>query len=318
MVRSPAFAFLTTLGLSTLLAGSPVHAQSATWWQPTADKPLSFHWLLSTPLDLNNPVHMGVRDFAGRTLPEPDVYDIDGEINPKSTVDALHARGKKVICYIDAGVYETYRSDAWKFQQITPQIWGKPDAGWDDHYWLDIRRVDELEPIMKARMQMCKDKGFDAIEPDEIDAWENSLDPATKQPSAEHGATGFAITYEDQLYYNRKLAQWAHEIGMSIGQKGDIIQTIDLVDHFDWTLNEECHAYSECLWPYDPTSDTEVPGLQLYTQANKAVFVAEYKAYTTTRWTSICQSSRTRHFNTVRFRLDLDGARQPCITTATW
>ncbi|GAB3356266.1 endo alpha-1,4 polygalactosaminidase [Lysobacter tyrosinilyticus] len=317
MVRSPAFAFLTTLGLGALLASS-ANAQSVTWWQPTADKPLSFHWLLSTPLDLNDPVKMGLRDFSGRTLPEPDVYDIDGEINPKSTVDALHARGKKVICYIDAGVYETYRSDAWKFQQITPQIWGKPDAGWEGHYWLDIRRVAELEPVMKARMQMCKDKGFDAIEPDEIDAWENSLDPATNQPSAQNGATGFAITYADQLYYNRKLAQWAHEIGMSIGQKGDIIQTIDLVGDFDWTLNEECNAYSECIWPYDPTSDTEVPGLQLYTQANKAVFIAEYKTYTSTKWTSICQSSRTRHFNTVRFKLNLNGPRQPCVTTTGW
>ena len=107
--------------------------------------------MINGALDINNPVHMGVRDLSGRTLPEPDVYDIDGENNPKSTVDYLHARGKKVVCYIDAGVYETYRSDAYKFQQLTPQIWGKEDAGWDNSYWLDIRRVAELEPIMKAR-----------------------------------------------------------------------------------------------------------------------------------------------------------------------
>lgn len=313
-------AVLTTLlvfGLGPITVAT-AQAQTATWWQPTSDRPLSFHWMIDNPLDVNNPTHMGLRDFSGRTLPEPDVYDIDGEMNPKATVDYLHARGKKVICYIDAGVYETYRSDAYKFQQLTPQIWGKPDEGWDNSYWLDIRRVSELEPIMKARMQMCKDKGFDAIEPDEIDGWENSLDPNTNEPSATNGATGFALTYQDQLIYNRALAQWAHEIGMSIGQKGDIIQTIDLVDYFDWTLNEECHAYSECRNPYDPTSDTEVPGLQLYTQANKAVFIAEYKGYTATKWSSICQMSRTNHFNTVRFKLNLSGARLPCITGTTW
>ncbi|RNF86315.1 endo alpha-1,4 polygalactosaminidase [Montanilutibacter psychrotolerans] len=310
---------LLAVGLGPLDASAaPPQPAAATWWQPTSDRPLAFHWMINGALDVNNPVHMGVRDLSGRTLPEPDVYDIDGENNPKSTVDYLHARGKKVVCYIDAGVYETYRSDAYKFQQLTPRIWGKVDAGWDNSYWLDIRRVAELEPIMKARMQMCKDKGFDAIEPDEIDGWENSLDPVTNQPSATRGATGFALTYQDQLIYNRALAQWAHEMGMSIGQKGDIIQTIDLVNHFDWTLNEECNAYNECLAPYDPTSDMEVPGLQLYAQANKAVFIAEYKAYTATKWSSICQKSKTSHFNTSRFKLDLSGGRQPCTTGTTW
>ena len=66
------------------------------------------------------------------------------------------------------------------------------------------------------------------------------------------------------------------------------------------------------------TSDTEVPGLQLYTQANKAVFVAEYKAYSASKWLSICQSSRTRHFNTARFKLELNGPRQPCAATTSW
>lgn len=293
---------------------------AATWWQPKSDKPLSFHWVLHARLDVRDPVQMGLRDFDGRTLPEPDVYDIDGELNTKATVDFLHARGKKVICYFDAGVYETYRGDAAKFQRLTPRIWGKPDIGWDNSFWLDIRRIRELEPIMKARMQMCKDKGFDAIEPDEIDGWENSLDPDTNRPSATKGQTGFPLTYQDQLAYNRALARWAHEIGMSIGQKGDIIQTRDLVAHFDWTLNEECNQFGECLAPYDPILDREVGGLQLYTRANKAVFIAEYRAFTPAKWTAICSASRASHFNTVRFRLGLpnNGRRLPCITTPRW
>lgn len=308
---------LAVLALATG-AVSPARAQSDGRWRPEPNRPLSFHWMLDTALDLDNPVQMGLRDFAGNPLPAPDVYDIDGEQNSAETVAALHAMGKKVICYIDTGVYESYRDDAWKFQQLQPRIWGKPDGDWEDSYWLDIRRVDELEPIMKARMQMCRDKGFDAIEPDEIDAWENSLDPDTGLPSAANGETGFAITYADQLAYNRKLAQWAHELGMSIGQKGDIIQTFDLVGAFDWTLNEECNAYHECLHPYDPRTDMTVPGLQLYVQANKAVFVAEYKHYGATRWASICRQARAQHFNTVRFPLYLTGKRLPCVVDADW
>ncbi|MGH7196643.1 MAG: endo alpha-1,4 polygalactosaminidase [Candidatus Saccharimonadales bacterium] len=284
-------------------AGAPT-PPPASWWKPTPDKPIALHWVLGDALNVNDPVQMGVRDFTGKTLPEPDVYDIDGEYNTKATVDYLHNKGKKVICYFDAGVYETYRSDAYKFKALSPQIWGKADVGWDNSYWLDIRRVSELEPIMKTRMQMCKDKGFDAIEPDEIDGWEND--------------SGFALTYQDQLNYNKALARWAHEMGMSIGQKGDLIQVRDLVGDFDWTLNEECYQYNECTSVYDPVLNKNFPGLQLYVQANKAVFIAEYKAFDATKWNSICANSATNHFNTTRFKLGLpnNGGRMPC--TGTW
>lgn len=287
-------------------AVSAAHAQSGNWWKPTADQRLSLHWVLGDALKTNDPVQMGLRDFNGNPLPEPDVYDIDGEFNSAATVRYLQSKGKKVICYIDAGVYETYRGDAHKFQALKPQIWGNPDEGWNDSFWLDIRRISELEPIMKARMQMCKDKGFDAIEPDEIDGWENN--------------TGFPLTYQDQLKYNRALAQWAHELGMSIGQKGDIIQTRDLVNYFDWTLNEVCFQYNECTSPYDPNLGKTVPGLQLYTQQNKAVFIAEYKAFNDTKWASICATSTKNRFNTTRFKLGLPnkGKRLPCSTARNW
>lgn len=276
------------------------------WWKPTADKPISLHWVLGGALNVNNEKQMGLRDLNNNPLPAPDVYDIDGEYNTAATVQALHNMGKKVICYFDAGVYETYRGDADKFKKLSPKIWGKADQGWDGSYWLDVRRINDLEPIMKARMQMCKDKGFDAIEPDEIDGWENK--------------SGFPLTYQDQIKYNEALARWAHEIGMSIGQKGDLIQVRDLVDDFDWTLNEECFQYNECTSVWDPNLKKEVPGLQLYAQANKAVFVAEYKAFTESKWNKICSDSQKNHFNTTRWKLGLpnNGGRKPCSTATSW
>ena len=282
------------------------HAQQASWWKPTADQRIAFHWVLDGPLDLNDPIGMGLRDFTGNVLPAPDVYSIDGDDNPASTVASLHAAGKKVICYFDAGVYEAYREDAYKYQQLSPQIWGDGVEGWPEHYWLDIRRIDELEPIIKARMQNCKDKGFDAIEPDDIDGYTN--------------VSGFDLTYQDQLNFNKALASWAHELGMSIGQKNDLAQIRHLADDFDWALNEECYRYSECTKPWDNDLDAEVPGLQLYVQRNKAVFIAEYKAYTTTKWTSICNNSKTNRFNTSRFNDELknSGGRIPCSTATGW
>ena len=278
-------------------------------WRPAADKPISFHWVLGGTIDTNDPVQMGLRDFSGATLPAPDVYDIDGEYNTAATVSYLHSIGKKVICYFDAGVYETYRSDAAKFQALSPQIWGNADQGWDGSFWLDIRRVNELEPIIRSRIQMCKDKGFDSIEPDEITNWSNN--------------PGFPITYNDQIVYNKAVARWAHETGLSIGLKGDLEQAHDLVTDFDWTLNEECYQYSECtsITNSGPGADgKDYPGLQLFVQANKAVWVAEYNNFNAAQWTNICADSKTNKFNTYRFKLGMptNGGREPCTTNTAW
>jgi len=169
-------------------------------WKP----PLSveWQWMIDHALDVNNAKDMGLADPSGKVLPNaaPQVYDIDGFYNGQDpncnvkdssgkcvqgendAVAQLHAMGKKVICYIDVGVYENYRPDAYKFPS---SVIGSADSGWNGSYWLDVRQISVLGPIMKARMQMCHDKGYDAIEPDEIDGYSN--DP------------GFPMTYQDQL-----------------------------------------------------------------------------------------------------------------------
>ena len=277
-------------------------------WRPTTARPLALHWVLSGPLDVHNRRQMGLRSLRGRQLPPPDVYDIDLEYNSAATVRALHARGKKVICYIDVGVYETYRDDAAKFQAISPQIWGHADSGWNGSYWLDIRRVDELAPIMKARIQACKDKGFDAVEPDEMTGWSNN--------------SGFPLTYADQLAYNKAVAGWAHEIGLSVGMKGDLEQAHDLATYFDWYLVEECYQYSECTRVENtgPGADGKnYPGVQSFTRLDKAVWVAEYRGFKATRWNNICASARLHHVNVAGYRLGLprNGGRLPCATTSS-
>jgi hypothetical protein len=266
------------------------------WWKPSSAKPLTMAWILDGGLNLSDPVQLGLRAIDGSTLAAPDVYDIDGELNSAATVAALHAMGKKVICYMDAGVYETYRSDASKFPA---GIWGNADEGWAGSYWLDIRRISDLAPIMQARFQMCKDKGFDAIEPDEITGWSNN--------------SGFPLTYADQIAYNKALAGWAHAIGMSIGLKGDLEQAHDLVGDFDWTLNEECYQYGECstISNDGPGADgKDWPGLQLFSQAGKAVWVAEYQGLDGTQ----CANALANHWNASLYALGLplSGGRQPC------
>jgi hypothetical protein len=231
-------------------------------WKPALNTP--WQWQLTVPVDLSVDV---------------PVYDIDGFDNDASVVAALHAKGRKVICYIDVGVYESYRPDANKFPK---DVIGNPDVGWDNSWWMDIRRIDVLGPIMEARMDMCKAKGFDAIEPDEIDGYSNN--------------PGFPLTYQDQLNYNIWIANAAHARGMSIGLKGDIDQAKDLEPYFDWTLNEECFQYKECNL------------LQVFINKGKAVFQVEYK----TDPTVFCPQANAMNFNSMKKHLNLDAWRTPC------
>lgn len=291
MRRILALAVALTAVLTAVVVSSPVAAAPS--WHPGAVS-LPLYWALSGPINVNDPRQVGERDLTGKPLPAPAVLDIDGQMNTAATVAALHARGQKVICYFDAGVYETYRPDAAQFPK---SVIGRKDGNWAGSYWLDIRQVSLLAPIMQARIQDCVAKGFDMVEPDEIDGWENS--------------TGFPLTYMDQLTYNRAVAGWAHAAGVTILQKGDLIQTRDLVDYFDAVLNEECYRYQECTNPYNPITDQEQAGLQAYTQQDKAVWVAEYTTNATTR---MCRDAPGRHWNGARYRLGLPdtGGRQAC------
>lgn len=71
---------------------------AAARWHPASR--LSWYWQLQGNLDYSRPV---------------TVYDIDGFSTSASEVGALHAAGKRVVCYIDAGSWENYRPDARKF-----------------------------------------------------------------------------------------------------------------------------------------------------------------------------------------------------------
>jgi hypothetical protein len=104
--------------------------------------------------------------------------------------------------------------------------------GWPGEKWLDIRKVGILGPIMKARLDMCDAKGFDAVEFDNVDGYQNH--------------TGFKLTGADQLKYDVFLANQAHRRGMSAVLKNDLGQIAKLLPYFDFALNEQCHQYHEC------------------------------------------------------------------------
>lgn len=183
---------------------------------------------------------------VGEILPV-EVYDLDGFETTKETVDRLHERGIQVICYIDAGTFEDWRPDADRYpDEIIGNSWDE----WEGERYLDIRRIDLLAPILEARMDMCAEKGFDAIDPDNMDTvWAD---------------TGFPLTEQDQIAFNRWIAQAAHDRGLAVGQKNVADLTPDLVDFFDFAVSEDCLVDGWC------------DQLNPYIAAGKPVFAIEY------------------------------------------
>ena len=250
---------------STTPTDTPPATTNGSIWIPAVNT--SWQWQLTSSVDQSV---------------DAEMYDIDLFDNETSVVASLHAQGRRVVCYISVGSWENWRPDA---NQFPASVLGNDYEGWSGEKWLDIRQIDLLAPIMRARLDQCKAKGFDAIEPDNIDGYTND--------------TGFPLTYQDQLNYNIWLANEAHARGLSIGLKNDPDQVGDLLSYFDWALTEDCFAEGWCAQ------------MQPFVTAGKAVFAAEYTDMGMTL-DRFCSQANAMNFNAILKRRDLDVYREAC------
>ena len=231
-------------------------------WQPSPGT--SWQWQLRDPLITSYDV---------------DMYDIDLFDTSAAAIAMLKSEGRVVICYFSAGSYEDWRPDAGDFP---PALIGEPLDGWEGEYWLDVRALDTLQPILEARLDLAEEKECDGVEPDNVDGYTND--------------TGFPLSGDDQLKFNRRLAEAAHDRGLSIGLKNDLNQIPELVDHFDWALNEQCFEFDEC--------DTLLP----FIEAGKAVFGVEYNLDSA----DFCPQANEMDLDWLKMDLLLDGGREAC------
>ena len=207
------------------------------------------------------------------------VYTVDGADSPASLVRSLHARGRKVVCYFSAGTYENYREDR---AMIPDSVRGKTLADWPEEQWLDIRQIDALGPVIRSRLDTCRRKGFDGVDFDNVDGYTQD--------------SGFPITADDQLRFNRFLAEEAHARGLAAGLKNDLEQIPALVRDFDFAINEQCFQFREC------------GRLRPFIGAGKAVFPLEYRI----RPARFGPRARRLRFSSVYKRLSLRSYRVPC------
>lgn len=178
------------------------------------------------------------------------VYDIDLFDADAAAVSFLRAQGRRVICYFSAGSYEDWRPDAGDFPAT---LLGNDYPGWPGERFLDIRS-SEARQIMARRLDLCKAKGFDGADPDNIDVFDTD--------------SGFPLTRQDGIDYARWLAREAHKRGLAIGQKNAYSLTGDLQPYFDWALTEDCYGED----PSVAWCSQMIP----FIANNKAVFMVEY------------------------------------------
>ena len=203
-----------------------------------------------------------------------DLFDTDSAV-----IDALHADGRKMICYFSAGTFENWRDDAGRFAAADK---GRRLGNWPGERWLDVRSQN-VRAIMADRLDLAVQRGCDGVDPDNVDGYANR--------------TGLPLTYQDQIDYNTWLAEQAHQRGLAISLKNDLGQIDDLVAHFDFAINESCHEWDECelLMPFIEAGKPVVHINYLY--ADDPIGRAE-----------LCLYTRGLGFNTLTLPQLLDGS----------
>ncbi|CAK3816503.1 Endo alpha-1,4 polygalactosaminidase [Vibrio crassostreae] len=243
---------------------------TGSWYRP----PVSVTWQWQLEGNLNTSYSVAL-------------YDVDLFDTRNTTIQNLQQSGIKVVCYFSAGSYEDYRDDR---ELFLPNTLGNTLDGWDNERWLDIRSAN-VHSIMKKRLDIAKNKGCDGVEPDNMDGYTNN--------------SGFNLTSQDQLAYNRFIANEAHKRGLAVGLKNDLDQISELVEYFDFAVNEQCFEYNEC--------DSLLP----FINQGKPVLTAEYLdkyVNNPNERAAICQESRDNLFSTLILPLDLnDSFRFSCL-----
>jgi len=251
-------------------------------WQPEAGA--SWQIVLDQVLNID--------DENPAVEPDVGIFDIDMFLHQNSTVLAnLHKLGKKVICYFSAGSFEPDRPDSYRFQQSDL---GKPVKGWPGEHWLNLSSPSVRE-IMASRVEIASQMGCDAIDPDNVDGYQND--------------NGWSLTSDDSVEFLEFLVGKASELNLAVGLKnaGDIIS--DVLPLVQFAVNEQCAQFDNCS-PFRP-----------FIKAGKPVFHIEYPhgapsnvsaAESTDACTSVGSSVGSIHFSTIMKSSKLDGWAQYC------
>lgn len=174
------------------------------------------------------------------------VYDVDLFDTSAAQMDALRAAGRRVICYVSVGTYESWRADASSFPAAAR---GAAVAAFPNENWLDTRDAT-VRSLMAARLDLAAQKRCDGV------------DLSNLSPGG--ATTGFGATVADALAYGRFLAGEAHVRGLGAGLGGGSDVAGALAGELEWALTEGCLVDGTC------------PAFGGFMTAGKVVFGVEF------------------------------------------
>ncbi len=283
---------------TTTVAMTPLPPNNGTVWQPASR--MEWQWEIDHPLSLSSSTDMGVGVTAwnGDRSPgtNPAVYDIDGILNPASTVAALHRINLRSICYIEVGTAGNYYSAA--DEGVPTSYFAQLQAAGDlgnklsgyPEYFIDINSPSAVSIIETMISQQCASKGFDAVETDLDETFGNN-----------EGSTGFTITQANEENYLETLATYMHSVGLAWFAKnpddtGSQSFVTDIEPYSQGVITEQCNQYGTC------------PLLRPYLSAGKPVLNAEYSG----SLSAFCPADISAGINGALFPQSLNGTRSPC------
>lgn len=270
-------------GANSILTGSCPEGLS-----PPSNLPLAPAAIAARPIHANGKLTSFNIQLNGvlNTGYNVGVYDVDLFDTSAASIAALKGSGKKVVCYFSAGSGENWRSDYSSFQASDL---GLNLDGWPGEKWLDVRSQTVLD-VMAARLDLAVTKGCDGVDPDNMDGFlQNSC---------------FSISANEQLAYNRAIANLARSKGLAVGLKNDPTQANVLENYFDFSITEQCYYYNECA------------SYSIFTASNKPVFNIEYDIsyHSNPGQTNLCTYSNGNDIRTLVADLGLDDTYHfPCF-----
>lgn len=181
---------------------------------------------------------------AVQTPPAGAVFDyqIGGPYTPASDVEVVTrdytespVDGLYNICYVNGFQAQPGAEKEWGNLLLKD---GNGDVVYDGDWGeavLDIRTEKKRESIaakVNAMIDTCADKGYDAVEPDNLDTFTRFED---------------LLGEDDAMAFIRLLSDHAHEQGLAIGQKNTPdFSTRREETGLDFAVSEECGEWDEC------------------------------------------------------------------------
>ncbi|MET0447290.1 MAG: endo alpha-1,4 polygalactosaminidase [Aeromicrobium sp.] len=196
-------------------------------------------------------------------------YQLGGAYTPAATVQIVTrdrteapAPGRYSICYVNSFQTQPGTLGWWKKKHPSLLLRDAKkhlvrDPGWPDEVLLDIRTSRKRAAIgrlNRAWFAQCARKGYQAVEPDNLDSWTRSEGRLK---------TSHAVSLA------KRLVREAHGTGVAIAQK-NTPQLSRLRLGFDFAVAEECEVYREC-GTYTRTYGTRLIEIE-YTDNGRAAF----------------------------------------------